>query len=170
VIGGRLYAVTLTQKHANQCRNGISSGWSNSGMQEKKNSVSFLFLPPSCFLLAAPLTERILMTTTIPTLPDEETPLLGGQQVSAAGRITESEPEAATPGSLSSQGSRTSTIVGKTNADEGSDVVKKTPLPWAQFSIVLVLQLAEPLSSQVIYPVSSPVGVLFSLCFFLTPV
>lgn len=27
-----------------------------------------------------------------------------------------------------------------------------TPLPWAQFSILLILQLAEPLTSQVIYP------------------
>ncbi|EKM57753.1 uncharacterized protein PHACADRAFT_158787 [Phanerochaete carnosa HHB-10118-sp] len=29
---------------------------------------------------------------------------------------------------------------------------KPTPLPWAQFSILLILQLAEPLTSQVIYP------------------
>jgi len=29
---------------------------------------------------------------------------------------------------------------------------KKTPLPWAQFSILLFLQLAEPLTSNVIYP------------------
>lgn len=27
-----------------------------------------------------------------------------------------------------------------------------TPLPWAQFGIILFLQLAEPLTSQVIYP------------------
>ena len=27
-----------------------------------------------------------------------------------------------------------------------------TPLPWSQFSLVLVLQLAEPLTSNVIYP------------------
>jgi hypothetical protein len=27
-----------------------------------------------------------------------------------------------------------------------------TPVPWAQVSILLVLQLAEPLTSQVIYP------------------
>lgn len=33
-----------------------------------------------------------------------------------------------------------------------SQHVKKTPLPWFQFSIVMVLQLAEPLTSQVIYP------------------
>ncbi|KDR78797.1 hypothetical protein GALMADRAFT_244352 [Galerina marginata CBS 339.88] len=29
---------------------------------------------------------------------------------------------------------------------------RPTPLPWAQFSIVMFLQLAEPLTSQVIYP------------------
>jgi len=29
---------------------------------------------------------------------------------------------------------------------------KRTPLPWFQFSIILFLQLAEPLTSQVIYP------------------
>ncbi|KAI0749529.1 MFS general substrate transporter [Daedaleopsis nitida] len=29
---------------------------------------------------------------------------------------------------------------------------KHTPIPWAQFSLLLVLQLAEPLTSQVIYP------------------
>jgi hypothetical protein len=29
---------------------------------------------------------------------------------------------------------------------------KATPLPWTQFSIVLFLQLAEPLTSNVIYP------------------
>jgi hypothetical protein len=27
-----------------------------------------------------------------------------------------------------------------------------SPLPWGQFSIILFLQLAEPLTSQVIYP------------------
>ncbi|KAL0948630.1 hypothetical protein HGRIS_010437 [Hohenbuehelia grisea] len=31
---------------------------------------------------------------------------------------------------------------------------KRTPLPWFQFSLVLFLQLAEPLTSQVIYPFS----------------
>lgn len=30
--------------------------------------------------------------------------------------------------------------------------LKPTPLPWFQFSIVMFLQLAEPLTSQVIYP------------------
>ena len=28
----------------------------------------------------------------------------------------------------------------------------KTPIPWGQFTILLILQLAEPLTSQVIYP------------------
>jgi hypothetical protein len=35
---------------------------------------------------------------------------------------------------------------------ESPAVVKKSPFPWGQFSILLVLQLAEPLTSQVIYP------------------
>lgn len=34
----------------------------------------------------------------------------------------------------------------------------RTPLPWAQFSMLLVLQLAEPLTSQVIYPFSPEVS------------
>ncbi|EPQ54003.1 MFS multidrug-resistance DHA1 sub-family [Gloeophyllum trabeum ATCC 11539] len=45
------------------------------------------------------------------------------------------------------------------NADEETPLLaheqrkkKQTPIPWAQFSIVLFLQLAEPLTSQVIYP------------------
>ncbi|KZT20436.1 member of major facilitator superfamily multidrug-resistance, DHA1 sub-family [Neolentinus lepideus HHB14362 ss-1] len=45
------------------------------------------------------------------------------------------------------------------NADEETPLLpqeqrkkKPTPIPWAQFSIVLFLQLAEPLTSQVIYP------------------
>lgn len=29
---------------------------------------------------------------------------------------------------------------------------KETPIPWGQFSLVLFLQLSEPLTSQVIYP------------------
>lgn len=32
------------------------------------------------------------------------------------------------------------------------DKPQRTPLPWFQFTIVLFLQLAEPLTSQVIYP------------------
>ena len=39
---------------------------------------------------------------------------------------------------------------------------KPTPLPWAQFSILLVLQLAEPLTSQVIYPFLPQVRFLVS--------
>ena len=81
------------------------------------------------------------MIATIPTAPDEETPLLGGQQVSTIGEVTESEPGASTLTSPSNRGSE-------------SKLNKKPPFPWAQFSIVLFLQLAEPLTSQVIYPVS----------------
>lgn len=35
---------------------------------------------------------------------------------------------------------------------------KPTPLPWAQFTILLVLQLAEPLTSQVINPFAPQVS------------
>jgi hypothetical protein len=38
----------------------------------------------------------------------------------------------------------------------------RTPLPWRQFSIILFLQLAEPLTSQVIAPFAPQV------CFFYT--
>lgn len=84
-------------------------------------------------------------------VPDEETPLLGGQQISAIERVTDPEPEA----SLSNQSSRAPSIKRRRNAYGGPDVVKKTPLPWAQFSLTLVLLLAEPLTAQVISPVSS---------------
>ena len=99
------------------------------------------------------------MTTAAPTVQDEETPLLGGQQTSAMGRVTERESEAATLACSSNQGSRTLSIEGRTSVGEGprSDVTKKTPLPWAQFSITLLLLLAEHLTPQVISPVSSSV-------------
>lgn len=35
---------------------------------------------------------------------------------------------------------------------------KHTPIPWGQFAILLVLQLAEPLTSQVIYPFAPEVS------------
>ena len=35
---------------------------------------------------------------------------------------------------------------------ENTGKTQPTPLPWFQFSMVLILQLAEPLTSQVIYP------------------
>ena len=105
------------------------------------------------------------MTATIPTSADEETPLLGGHRVSALEGTTEPEAETVTLAGPSNQGSRTSSIGGKTNAN----VVQKTPLPWAQFSIVMFLQLAEPLTSQVIYPVGFPVVFFFLLCCLLAP-
>ena len=95
------------------------------------------------------------MTTATQTVPDEETPLLTGQQVPDTGNPAECEPEVATLAGPSSQSSRTPSIKGKKDAN---GVVKKTPLPWVQFSITLFLQLAEPLTSQVISPVSSSLG------------
>ena len=98
------------------------------------------------------------MTLTIPNGPDEETPLLGGKQVSEIVNITEPESEASILGETSNEGSRTPSIKGRTNINKPAGVVKKTPLPWVQFCVVLFLQLPEPLTAQIIYPVS----VLFS--------
>ena len=86
---------------------------------------------------------------TIPSVPDEETPPLHGQHRLVIGGVTEPDSEAPT------LAGRTSSIIGKTSSNRGSGMVKKTPLPWAQFSIILFLQLAGPLTSQVIAPVSS---------------
>ena len=98
------------------------------------------------------------MTTATQTAPDEETPLLGGRQAPTVGRATESESGAATVASPLNQGGRTPSITGKTNANGGSEVVEKTSLPWAQLSVVLLLQLSEPMALYGVYPVSSPVN------------
>jgi len=105
------------------------------------------------------------MAVTISTVPDEGTPLLGGQQVPGIGRITESESDAAAVVGPPNRGSGTPNIKGKTAVSSGSEAVKRTPLPWAQFSIVLFLQLAEPLTSQVIFPVSSSISFSSVFCF-----
>ena len=95
--------------------------------------------------------------TTTPVI-NEETPLLRDQRVSVIERVTdpEPEPEAVT---LADQSSRTPSVKGGRNGSP--DVVKKTPLPWPQFSLTLFLLLAEPLTAQVISPVSSSVGLIF---------
>jgi len=90
------------------------------------------------------------MATT--TVPNEETPLLGGQQALTTKGVAEPESEVDTLA-----GSHTPSVKSGTNANGGPDAVKKTPLPWPQLSIVLILELAEPLTSQVISPVSSPI-------------
>ena len=38
---------------------------------------------------------------------------------------------------------------------------ERTPIPWGQFSILLICQLAEPLTSQVINPFAPEVNVAF---------
>jgi len=43
-----------------------------------------------------------------------------------------------------------------------SQPVKITPLPWVQFSIIQFVQLAEPLTSQVIYPFAPQVSLQIS--------
>jgi len=131
-------------------------------------SPSFHLFPSHPILVFSshlPPTERTLMTVTTLTVPDEETPLLGDQRASATVEATEPGSGAATLAGPSNQGSPTPSVKGKAGVNGGSGVVKKTPLPWAQFSIVLFLQLAEPLTSQVIYPVSCSVGFFFSFSF-----
>ena len=86
------------------------------------------------------------------TVPTEETPLLGGQQVLTTRRVAEPESESDTLAS-----SRAPSVKDRRKTDRGPDAVKKTPLPWAQLSIVLILELAEPLTSQVISPVGSSI-------------
>ena len=86
------------------------------------------------------------MATT--NVPNEETPLLGGQQVLTTRRVVEPESQVDTLA-----GGHTPSVKDRRNADGRPDAVKKTPLPWAQLSIVLILELAEPLTSQVISPV-----------------
>jgi len=95
---------------------------------------------------------------TVTAVPNEETPLLRDQQVSAIERVTDPEPEAVTLAGLSNQNSRAPSVKGGRNGRP--DVVKKTPLPWAQFSLTLFLLLAEPLTAQVISPVSCSESVL----------
>ena len=107
------------------------------------------------------------MTAT--AAPDEETPLLRDQHSSAVERVTDPEPEAVTLVGLSNQTSRAPSVKGGRNADGGSDAVKKTPLPWAQFSLTLFLMLAEPLTAQVISPVSSSIGSYLLLRHRLAP-
>jgi len=106
------------------------------------------------------------MAVTIPTVLDEEI-LLGGQHVSAVGGASPAGLEDATLIGPSSHGSYTPSIKGGTNANGGSGVVKKIPLPWAQFSLVLFLEFAEPLTLEAISPVSPSFGLLRFLPFFL---
>lgn len=58
------------------------------------------------------------------------------------------------------------TVVERRSSDEETPLLHdqqrakptKTPIPWAQLSILLVLQLAEPLTSQVISPFAPDVS------------
>jgi hypothetical protein len=52
---------------------------------------------------------------------------------------------------------------------ENNGKKRPTPLPWFQFSIVLFLQLAEPLTSQVIYPFAPQVCVLERVLVVIRP-
>ena len=130
---------------------------------ERSVHISFLLLSfsllPSCALSVVRLTKRILLTAT---MPDEETPLLNGQQVAAVERSGPETPVLAGP---SNESGRTLSVQGRADANGGSQsgVVANTPLPWARYSITLLLQVADHFTSQVIYPVSSSVGFYYNL-------
>jgi len=98
------------------------------------------------------------MTTT--AIPDEETPLLRDQRVSVTEMVTDPDPEAVTLAGLSNPSSLAPSI--KHGRNRRPEVIKKTPLPWAQFSLTLFLLLAEPLTAQVISPVSPQLFLVFS--------
>lgn len=104
------------------------------------------------------------MVVTIPTTPDEETALQDRKGVSATGGvILGANPEVVTLELPLSQDSRTPSIEGNADACGVSEAIEKTPLPWAQFSVLLFLQLAEPLTSNVIYPVSPTLDYCFGI-------
>jgi hypothetical protein len=88
-----------------------------------------------------------------PTNPDDKTPLLKGEDASDTGKTSIPRPGAVA--GPPDPGSCVRSIDGEADVNGASKVVKKTPLPWAQLSVVLFLQLTEPLTSEVIYPVSS---------------
>ena len=44
---------------------------------------------------------------------------------------------------------------------------KRTPLPWLQITIILLLHTCEPISSQSIYPYINEVFILFLFCIIL---
>jgi hypothetical protein len=98
------------------------------------------------------------MNLSIRSVPDEETPLLGGREVSDVETVPEPDSEAITLAGPSHWSSRTSSLRWKHNSSRSQEAVERTPLPWAQLWIVLVLQLEEPLTAQVISPVSSILG------------
>lgn len=89
------------------------------------------------------------------SVPDEETPLLGRDSVSA---VTYGS-EVVTAVDPTNQGDHTQDVKSKAGPDP--EQTKRTLLPWAQFSIISFLQLVEPLTGQVIYPVSHTSGVSY---------
>ena len=53
------------------------------------------------------------------------------------------------------------------NAQLESIKQKRTPLPWLQITIILLLHTCEPISSQSIYPYINEVFFLFFFCTIL---
>lgn len=86
----------------------------------------------------------------MPRMHDEETPLLRSSDDSHDDHDVRYDSPQLTASSSTATLAATATAVASSSSSK--PVREETPLPWAQFSLVLFLQLAEPLTSQVIYP------------------
>lgn len=101
-------------------------------------------------------------STSIPqkrALADEETPLL---------RTHERDQHDHERYDFFSSSSSSTLAIGTVTGCElesAPDSKRETPLDWPQFSLVLFLQLAEPLTSQVIYPFMPQVSLTLSVSF-----
>lgn len=136
--------------------------WTNSALTGSILLSLHLSLSP-LILWASPHSLRPKGAMKIPTAPDEETPLLGCREVQvAAGVVFKPNSEVVTLES-SSQNSQTPSIKCKAPASGVLELIKKTPLSWVQFSILLFLQLSEPLTSNVIYPMSLTLDSCFGI-------
>lgn len=72
--------------------------------------------------------------------------------------------------SSSSSSTIASDTISESELESAPDAKRETPLDWPQFSLVLFLQLAEPLTSQVIYPFVPQVSLRLSVsCSSLIP-
>lgn len=89
-------------------------------------------------------------------LADEETPLLRTHE------RDQHDHERYDSFSSSSSTLAIGTVTG-CELESAPDSKRETPLDWPQFSLVLFLQLAEPLTSQVIYPFMPQVRLTLSV-------
>lgn len=104
----------------------------------------------------------------MPRIHDEETPLLrhasdDEHDVRYDSHLTASSSTTTLAAPAVATSSSDSSIIKPVIASAAA-TREETPLPWAQFSLVLFLQLAEPLTSQAIYPFVPEVSNNFVAC------